>query len=115
MDGEKVLAQGGVERIGIGRCLHQMKLPNGDKKIMADLPTHKKKVSPGVQMPDRPVIGFTIKSLDEIDAVGHRLSCRGGDLFEKSCIVTAEVEKGIESLIDLALSTMPVTCAVSVP
>jgi acetate kinase len=47
-----------------------------------------------------PEIG-AIKSLDEIDAVGHRI-VQGGDLFEKSCIVTPEVEKGIESLIDLA-------------
>lgn len=29
-------------------------------------------------------------------------SCQGGDLFEKSCIVTKEVEDGIESLCDLA-------------
>ena len=42
-----------------------------------------------------------IKSLDEIDAVGHRV-VQGGDLFEKSCIVTKKVEEGIESLIDLA-------------
>ena len=47
-----------------------------------------------------PEIG-ALKSLDEIDAVGHRV-VQGGDLFEKSCIVTKEVEDGIESLIDLA-------------
>jgi acetate kinase len=42
-----------------------------------------------------------IKSLDEIDAVGHRI-VQGGDLFEKSCIVNEGVEAGIESLCDLA-------------
>ena len=32
----------------------------------------------------------------------ERRVVKGGDLFEKSCIVTKEVEEGIESLIDLA-------------
>ena len=101
MDGEKVLAQGGVERIGLDEAFIKVKLPDGSKKqIMADLPTHKE----GVQLVFKclldPELG-AIKSLDEIGAVGHRV-VQGGDLFEKSCIVTPEVEKGIESLIDLA-------------
>ena len=101
MDGEKVLAQGGVERIGLDEAFIKVKLPDGSKKqIMADLPTHKE----GVQLVFKclldPELG-AIKSLDEIGAVGHRV-VQGGDLFEKSCIVTPEVENGIESLIDLA-------------
>ncbi len=101
MDGEKVLAQGGVERIGLDEAFIKVKLPDGSKKqIMADLPTHKE----GVQLVFKclldPELG-AIKNLDEIGAVGHRV-VQGGDLFEKSCIVTPEVEKGIESLIDLA-------------
>lgn len=101
MDGEKVLAQGGVERIGLDEAFIKVKLADGSKRqIMADLPTHKE----GVQLVFKclldPELG-AIKSLDEIGAVGHRV-VQGGDLFEKSCIVTPEVEKGIESLIDLA-------------
>ncbi|HCC88132.1 MAG TPA: acetate kinase [Prevotella sp.] len=101
MTNEAVLAQGGVERIGINDAFIKVKLPNGDKKkIMADLPTHKE----GVQLVFKclldPEFG-AIKSLDEIGAVGHRV-VQGGDLFEKSCIVTPKVEEGIESLIDLA-------------
>ena len=101
MDGEKVLAQGGVERIGLDEAFIKVKLADGSKKqIMADLPTHKE----GVQLVFKclldPEVG-AIKSLDEIGAVGHRV-VQGGDLFEKSCIVTPEVESGIESLIDLA-------------
>ena len=101
MDGEKVLAQGGVERIGLDEAFIKVKLADGSKKqIMADLPTHKE----GVQLVFKclldPELG-AIKSLDEIGAVGHRV-VQGGDLFENSCIVTPEVEKGIESLIDLA-------------
>lgn len=101
MDGEKVLAQGGVERIGLDEAFIKVKLADGSKKqIMADLPTHKE----GVQLVFKclldPEVG-AIKNLDEIGAVGHRV-VQGGDLFEKSCIVTPEVENGIESLIDLA-------------
>lgn len=101
MDDESVLAQGGVERIGIDEAFIVVKLPNGEKKkIMRDLPTHKEGVALVFEVLLDPEIGV-VKSLDEIDAVGHRI-VQGGDLFNKSCIVTDEVEKGIESLIDLA-------------
>ncbi|EGN56296.1 acetate kinase [Hallella multisaccharivorax DSM 17128] len=101
MTNESVLAQGGVERIGIEDAFIKVKLPNGEKRqIMADLPTHKEGVALVFKCLLDPEIG-AIKSLDEIGAVGHRI-VQGGDLFEKSCIVTPEVEKGIESLIDLA-------------
>jgi acetate kinase len=101
MDDESVLAQGGVERIGLDEAFIKVNLKNGEKKqIMADLPTHKEGVALVFKVLLDPEIG-ALKSLDEIDAVGHRI-VQGGDLFEKSCIVTPEVEKGIESLIDLA-------------
>ena len=101
MDDESVLAQGGVERIGIDNAFISVKLPDGSKKkIMRDLPTHKEGVQLVFECLTDPKIG-AIKRLDEIDAVGHRI-VQGGDIFNKSCIVTPEVEKGIESLIDLA-------------
>ena len=101
MANESVLAQGGVERIGLDEAFIKVKLDNGDKKqIMRDLPTHKEGVALVFECLLDPEIG-AIKSLEEIDAVGHRV-VQGGDLFEKSCIVTKEVEDGIESLCDLA-------------
>ena len=101
MADESVLAQGGVERIGLDEAFIKVKLDNGEKKkIMADLPTHKEGVELVFKCLLDPDFG-AINSLDEIGAVGHRI-VQGGDLFEKSCIVTPEVEKGIESLIDLA-------------
>lgn len=101
MSNESVLAQGGVERIGLDEAFIKVTLDNGEKKqLMANLPTHKEGVALVFKCLMDPEIG-AIKSLDEIDAVGHRI-VQGGDLFEKSCIVTPEVEKGIESLIDLA-------------
>ncbi|PTL32443.1 acetate kinase [Prevotella sp. oral taxon 376] len=101
MADESVLAQGGVERIGLDEAFIKVNLGNGEKRqIMAELPTHKEGVALVFKVLLDPEMG-AIESLDEIDAVGHRI-VQGGDLFEKSCIVTPEVEQGIESLIDLA-------------
>ncbi len=101
MDDERVLAQGGVERIGLDEAFLKLTLPNGEKKmLMHDMPNHKEGVNFVFQTLLSDEYG-AIKSLDEIDAVGHRI-VQGGDLFEKSCIVTKEVEDGIESLCDLA-------------
>ena len=101
MDDESVLAQGGVERIGLDEAFIKITMPNGEKKIiMHDMPDHKEGVNFVFKCLLDPEFG-ALKSLDEIDAVGHRV-VQGGDLFEKSCIVTKEVEEGIESLCDLA-------------
>ena len=101
MDDESVLAQGGVERIGLDNAFLKLTLPNGEKKkLMHDMPDHKEGVNFVFQQLLSEEYG-AIKSLDEIDAVGHRI-VQGGDLSEKSCLVDEEVEKGIESLCDLA-------------
>ena len=101
MDDESVLAQGGVERIGLDEAFIKITMPNGEKKIiMHDMPDHKEGANFVFKCLLDPEFG-ALKSLDEIDAVGHRV-VQGGDLFEKSCIVTKEVEDGIESLCDLA-------------
>ena len=101
MDDNSVLAAGGVERIGLDEAFIKVTLPNGEKKkIMHDMPDHKEGVNFVFQCLLDPEIG-AIKSLEEIDAVGHRI-VQGGDLYEKSVIVDESVEKGIESLCDLA-------------
>ncbi len=101
MADESVLAQGGAERIGLDEAFVKVTMKDGSKeKLMHDMPSHKEGVKFVLDLLVDPKYGC-LKSLDEIDAVGHRI-VQGGDLFEKSCIVTPEVEKGIESLIDLA-------------
>ena len=101
MADESVLAQGGAERIGLDEAFVKVTMKDGSKeKIMHDMPDHKEGVKFVLSLLVDPKYGC-LKSLDEIDAVGHRI-VQGGDLFEKSCIVTPEVAKGIESLIDLA-------------
>lgn len=101
MDDESVLAQGGAERIGLDEAFVKVTMPNGEKKkIMHDMPDHKEGVNFVFSLLTDPEIG-SIKSLDQIDAVGHRV-VQGGDLFEKSVVVDQRVEEGIESLCDLA-------------
>ena len=67
---------------------------------MADLPTHKEGVSLVFNCLLDPEFG-AIKSLDDIEAVGHRI-VQGGDKYDKSVILTKQVEKDIEELCDLA-------------
>ena len=101
MDNEAVLAQGGVERIGLDNAFIKVKLTNGEKKqIMADLPTHKEGVSLVFKCLLDPEFG-AIKDLKEIDAVGHRI-VQGGDKYNKSVIVDKQVEQDIDELCDLA-------------
>ena len=101
MDNETVLAQGGVERIGLDNAFIKVKLTNGEKKqIMADLPTHKEGVSLVFKCLLDPEFG-AIKDLKEIDAVRHRI-VQGGDKYNKSVIVDKQVEQDIEELCDLA-------------
>lgn len=101
MADESVLAQGIVERIGLDEAFIKVKLDNGEKKqIMADLPTHKEGVSLVFNCLLDPEFG-AIKSLDDIEAVGHRI-VQGGDKYDKSVILTKQVEKDIEELCDLA-------------
>ena len=101
MDDHSVMAAGGAERIGLDEAFVKVTMPEGEKKkIMHDMPDHKEGVNFVFSLLTDPEIG-AIKSLDEIDAVGHRI-VQGGDLFEKSVIVDESVERGIESLCDLA-------------
>ena len=101
MEGEKVLAQGGVERIGLDGAFIKVTLPSGEKRqIMHDMPDHKEGVNVVFKALLDPEMG-ALKSLDEIDAVGHRI-VQGGDKFNQSMLVDKNVEDGIEELCDLA-------------
>ena len=79
-----VSAKGLCERIGIdGRLNHNA---NG-KKVVKDIPmpTHSEAIAATLDILVDPVDGV-IKSVDEIDAVGHRV-LHGGMKFSDSCII----------------------------
>ena len=99
-ESESVLAKGLCERIGIdGRLVYQK--TGLDKEITElDMPTHKQAIQFVIDALINDKTG-AIKSLDEIDAVGHRL-VHGGEKFACSVVITDEVLKTVEECNDLA-------------
>ncbi len=99
-ESEAVLAKGLCERIGIdGRLVYQK--TGLDKEITeTDMPTHKQAIQLVIEALINDKTG-AIKSLDEIDAVGHRV-VHGGEKFASSVVLTDDVLKTIEECNDLA-------------
>lgn len=101
MDTKTVLAKGGIEKIGLADSFIKVSLPNGEKKtINEDIPEHTKGVELIFKVLTDPEIG-AIKSLDELDAVGHRM-VHGGEKFAKSVILNDEVLAAFTACNDLA-------------
>ena len=93
-----VSAKGLCERIYIdGRLTHKV----GDKKVVKDIPmpTHSEAIAAVLEILQDPQEGV-IKSVDEIDAVGHRV-LHGGMKFSDSCIIDDACIKAIEACIPL--------------
>ena len=93
-----VSAKGLCERIGIdGRLTHKV----GDGKVVKEIPmpTHGEAIAAVMEALVDAEIGV-IKSVAEIDAVGHRV-VHGGNKFADSCLITDDVIKGIEECIPL--------------
>lgn len=97
---EHVLAKGLCERIGIDGVLTYQ--PAGQDKIKyeAAMPAHRQAVELVLKQLTNPENGI-LKSIDEIDAVGHRM-VHGGEKFACSTLLTDEVLKTVESCNDLA-------------
>ena len=97
----KVLAQGGVEKLGLADSFLKFKLPSGEKVTLEkDMPEH----TVAIDFILKTITGSEygcIKSLSEIDAVGHRL-VHGGDKFSESVVITDEVVENVKKCIDLA-------------
>lgn len=100
-ESEEVLAKGLCERIGIeGSCItHQ---PKGGEKVKTEIamPTHTQAVAAVIEKLTDEKVGV-VKSLAEIDAVGHRI-VHGGEKFASSVVIDEEVMKAIEDCNDLA-------------
>lgn len=99
-DTEAVLAKGLCERIGIdGRLVYQ--LAGHDKEITeAPMPTHKEGIQMVLDALVNPKTG-AVKSLSEINAVGHRV-VHGGEKFAQSVVLNEEVLAKVEECNELA-------------
>lgn len=110
MKDESVIAKGLVERIGIeGSVLTHTPAGKDKVRLESAIPDHVdgiKKVLAALVDPNHGVI----KSMDEIDAVGHRV-VHGGEIFNESVVITDEVLKQIEDLSDMAPLHQPANVA----
>lgn len=101
MDDRSVMAQGGVEKIGLKDSFLQVKLPSGEKvKIEKEMPEHTVGIQLILNTLIDPKIGC-IKDLKEINAVGHRV-VHGGEEFASSVLITDEVKAMVVKCSDLA-------------
>ncbi|MDR0833913.1 MAG: acetate kinase [Candidatus Symbiothrix sp.] len=101
MNTKETVAQGGIEKIGLKGSFLKLTLPNGEKVVLEkDIPEHKT----GIHFIMETITGADygcIKSLNEIDAVGHRV-VHGGEEFNSSVVITDEVIAKMVECIDLA-------------
>ncbi len=101
METQSVMVQGGVEKIGLSDSFLQIKLSNGEKvKIEQPMPEH----TVGIQLILNSLVDEKIgciASLDEVEAVGHRV-VHGGEKFNKSVLITPEVKEMIVKCVELA-------------
>ncbi len=98
-DTEQVQAKGLCERIGIdGRLIYQP--AGGEKEVTeAPMPTHTEAIQMVLDALVNEKTGI-LKSLDEVDAIGHRV-LHGGAKITQSCVINDEVIKVIEECCDL--------------
>jgi len=101
MDDQSVLTSGGIEKIGLPDSFIKIKLADG-KKVQIDepIPEHTKGVKFILQVLTEGEYAV-LKSLDELDAVGHR-TVHGGEKFNKSVLLTDEVMEAFAACNDLA-------------
>ncbi|MDH6344069.1 acetate kinase [Parabacteroides sp. PFB2-12] len=101
MDSQDVMAQGGVEKLGLPGSFLKFTLPNGEKVVLEkDLPEHTIAIEFILSILTDEKYGC-IKSYEEIDAVGHRV-VHGAEEFSSSVRITPEVIGKMVECIDLA-------------
>ena len=100
-DTEEVMAKGLCERIGIDGSQITYQPKGGDKEVtVTPMPDHTVAVQLVIDMLTNDKTGV-VKSLSDIDAVGHRI-VHGGEKFASSVVINDEVVKAIEECNDLA-------------
>ena len=100
METEEVMAKGYLERIGIDGSFLTHRIGEQKYKIEKNIKDHAEGMELVIEQLLHKDYGV-ISSLDEIDAIGHRI-VHGGDKFTKSVLVDDEVVKGIEDAIKFA-------------
>ena len=100
MQTELAIAKGGCERIGLQGSFLKQKVNGKEQLIEKDMPNHKVAIELMLESLVHPEYG-AIKSMKEIDAVGHRM-VHGGGVYDRSVLVTDEVLGVCRDAIELA-------------
>lgn len=101
MNGEQVLAKGLIERIGMeGSVLKHTPTGKYTVDISAEIPDHSVGIKMALDALTNEEYGV-IDSMDEIDAVGHRV-VHGGERFTDSVLISDDVLNGIEACAEIA-------------
>ena len=97
----EVLAEGGVEKIGLAGCFLKYKRADGSKAVVElGLSDHQGAIKAILNILTDPVEGC-IKSYNEIEAVGHRV-VHGGEKFASSVLITEDVKNKVKECYDIA-------------
>ena len=100
VEGEKyeVVSKGIAERIGMENSVIKIQYGSSPKQAYdIAMPTHSEAIRGVFNL----LLNGALKSMDELDAVGHRVA-QGGDIFKGSVLVTDKVIEQIDSLSDIA-------------
>jgi len=100
-DGVTTLAEGNFEKIWQKDSFLTHKVLNGEKQTLKEyLADHRAALTKVLNILTDPEHGV-LKSLNEIDAIGHRV-VHGGETFKASTLITQEVKDKIREMISLA-------------
>ncbi len=98
MPEEKLIIKGTFERIGLEESFYTIRYNDNKSEVMIPIKDHKE----AVELLASLLVDLKIvKSLDEIESVGHRV-VHGGNKYSKSVEITDRVISEIERLSDLA-------------
>lgn len=100
METETVLAKGNFERIGQSNSFLTHKVGDDKHKFERPVSNHEKAIKFVLARLLSKQYGV-INSVDEIDAIGHRV-VHGGEKYTDPVVITPEVLEGLKSIIDLA-------------
>lgn len=93
-DNYNVVAKGNAERIGIDGSFVSIKVAGGESQEKhVDLPSHNEAIKEVLGL----LLSNVLGSLDELDAVGHRI-VQGGSYFDRSVLVDDDVIHKISEL-----------------
>ncbi len=100
MDGEKVLAKGNCDRIGIGGHISHKTADGRTLEEDCNFPTHTEAFEKLVEVLTKGDAAV-IKDMSEISAVGHRV-VQGAEVFKETVVLTDEIIDKIDELAELA-------------